>query len=254
MERIPASRLACYPVCVRFPFTATLGLIGALGCGSSDGDRRLFQNGSTGGAGGASSSGGASSAGASGSGGASGGGATNTSGAGGSSIGTGGSAGASNTGGASGGNSGSGGACQPTTWCRDQDGDQHGDSTQTQTACVSPGSGWSAVCDDCNDSEKLVHPGAACQAAAYTAAGGVTLSFDYDCDGFEVECGTFARAGTCAPAGVGKCTGSGYLPDPNRTATAGQDAYCGSTAYQNCVAVGVPCVAQATTMTAVVCH
>lgn len=150
---------------------------------------------------------------------------------------------------------GSGGACQPTTWCHDQDGDQHGDPAQTQSACASPGSDWTSVCDDCDDTETLVHPGADCQVASYTALDGVTLSFDYDCDGVETECGTFVKAAAgCTTAGIGVCAGGGYLPNPNRTASSGQDAYCGSTAYRNCIAVGVPCVAQATTMTAITCQ
>jgi hypothetical protein len=166
-------------------------------------------------------------------------------------VGTGGAASSGGTGGTLG--TGPDG-CQFALWCHDGDHDQHGDPLDTQTSCISPGNDWTTTCDDCDDTNDKVHPGAACKPTAFSVAGGGTQSFDYDCSGIETECGIFAKAATCTIAGVGKCSGAGYLPNPNRTATSGQNAYCGSTAYQNCVSVGVPCVAQAVTMTAISCQ
>jgi hypothetical protein len=168
--------------------------------------------------------------------------------------GQGGSGGASN--GGTSGQGGSGGACQEKTWCRDRDHDGFGNPSETELACAKPGGEWIEDCGDCHDDNGDVHPGVDCRDGPYQAADGVTMSFDYDCDGDETECGTFVKANPsgCGVAGPLSCAGSGYLPNPNRTATTGQNAYCGSTTYRNCVSVGLPCVPQNVTKPAVVCH
>jgi hypothetical protein len=166
-----------------------------------------------------------------------------------------GGSGGTSSGGTSG-QGGSGGGCQAKTWCRDRDHDGFGNPSETELACTQPGGEWTEDCGDCHDDNGEVHPGVDCHDGSYLAADGVTMSFDWDCDGQETECGTFVKANAngCGVVGPLNCAGSGYLPNPNRTATAGQNAYCGSTAYRNCVSVGLPCVPQATTKTAVVCH
>lgn len=141
-------------------------------------------------------------------------------------------------------------------WCRDRDGDGFGNPAETRFQCGDPGGEWTQNCGDCHDGNADVHPGADCQGGGYLAADGVTTSFDYDCDGHETECGTFTKAAAagCGIMGPLACGGSGYLPNPNRTATTEQNAYCGSTSYRNCISVGLPCVAQTVTKTAVVCR
>jgi hypothetical protein len=209
------------------------------GDASSDGGSTGADGGSTGADGGASSTGGTNSAGGA----SSSGGDSNDGGTGGTSD-------------AGGGLTGSGGDCQPTKWCRDRDGDGHGDPNESKTACIAPGTEWKAQCDDCRDGNARVHPDAECREDGYTLSDGVTLSFDYDCDGHESECADFVKADAdgCGPVGPLNCAGSGYLPNPDRSAGAEQNSYCGSTAYRNCVSVGIPCVSQTVTKAAVACH
>jgi hypothetical protein len=258
-----------YSWIVRLGLPITVALTAALGCGSSesgslfghgpgelDRDASILSDASSASAGGAGGGAGGNSSGS---------GGRTSSGIGGLSAGSGGTSsggssgsgtgGGSKGGASSGGGNGAGGTCQPQKWCRDRDGDGHGNPNESQLACTSPGGEWKAACDDCHDGNASVHPGADCHDGAYALADG-TLSFDYDCDGSESECGTFvkARAAGCGVVGPLNCAGGGYLPNPNRTATGQQNAYCGSTSYRNCVSVGLPCVAQTATKTVVVCH
>lgn len=169
----------------------------------------------------------------------------------------GGTGGAPNDGGtASGGLNGAGGACEPKSWCRDRDGDGYGDPDVVKTACVSPGTEWTAQCNDCRDDNALVHPEAECRKEGYALSDGITLSFDYDCDGHETECADFVKASPdgCGTVGPLSCAGGGYLPNPDRKAGEDLNAYCGSTAYRNCVSVALPCVAQLATKPAILCH
>jgi hypothetical protein len=277
---------------MRVPVATTAALLGALACGGTDSSKDLLAAGNMGpghdrdasigvdargtsdaespGAGGqaASGAGGMDAAAAGGTPGIGDGGATGT----GANPGNGGAGGTAHAGGtsgvggassggepsggaANGGTNGSGGTCQVQSWCHDRDGDGHGDPMETQSACASPGDGWSATCDDCEDGNPLVHPGAECQPVGYSRTDGGTVSFDFDCDGQEDECGDFVKAAAeCTIGGPLNCNGSGYLPNPDRTASSSQNPYCGSTAYRNCVSIGVPCVAQAVTKPAVVCH
>jgi hypothetical protein len=143
-------------------------------------------------------------------------------------------------------------------WCRDSDGDGHGDPAETQQTCDAPGSDWVTSCDDCHDDNADVHPGVTgCHGVAYTASDGVTKSFDYDCSGEETPCQALARAtGNCMLnlASI-SCTGSGYLPNPDREAESTQDDYCGSTRYRVCnVAPAVGCLPTEQTDSAVPCH
>jgi len=140
-----------------------------------------------------------------------------------------------------------------TVWCRDQDGDTHGDPQQSKTACEAPGADFVTLCDDCHDANADVHPAADCQIVSYQPAQGGGESFDYNCDGVETECGQIAKAQTCGPS-VLQCGGSGYVPNPNRQATASQDAYCGSTQYRQCTPLATFCTAQTQTREAVGCN
>jgi hypothetical protein len=152
---------------------------------------------------------------------------------------------------------GDGGACpEPKKWCHDRDGDGYGDPDESRVDCDSPGDKWTEACNDCRDDNALVHPDAVCHEGGFTLIDGVAVSFDYDCDGHEDECGDVAKADAegCGIKGPLSCAGSGYLPNPDRAAGADQNAYCGTTSYRNCVSVGIPCVAQTVTKPAVECH
>lgn len=79
-------------------------------------------------------------------------------------------------------------------WCRDLDGDGHGDPTTWRMSCEPPaGSGWVRNCDDCWDTDHpdyraqaaLVHPGQAHFFTAPFVRDTGASSFDYDCDGSE---------------------------------------------------------------------
>lgn len=147
-------------------------------------------------------------------------------------------------------------ACQELTWCRDGDGDDFGDPDQSQAGCTAPGSEWITNCDDCDDGNAAVHPGAACSPLAYSPTSGAEPSFDFDCDGQETPCDapTIANAAGCGPVGPLSCAGAGYLPSSQRAVTADQNPYCGSTEWRNCVSVGLPCVAQEVIKSPVTCR
>ncbi len=70
------------------------------------------------------------------------------------------------------------GACPPTTWYRDADGDGYGNPSVTQSSCTQP-AGYVANNTDCYDGNILAHPG---QTNYYTTNRG-DGSFDYDCNG-----------------------------------------------------------------------
>ena len=55
-------------------------------------------------------------------------------------------------------------------WCLDEDGDGHGDASTTNHSCLIPADGV-ATCDDCNDTDRAIHPSA-----------------DERCDGIDNNC------------------------------------------------------------------
>ena len=61
---------------------------------------------------------------------------------------------------------------RPVVWALDRDGDEHGDPSQTLSACDPP-QGYVASADDCDDGDPLVYPGRA----------EVCDGRDQDCDG-----------------------------------------------------------------------
>ncbi len=200
----------------------------------------------TGGSGGAATggSGGAATGGSGGSAtGGSGGAATGGSGGSGGSA-TGGTGGAATggTGGTATGGTGGADACVPAKWCHDEDNDGYGNPTSTVTSCTSPGAQWieagskQRACEDCNDANNLVHPFSNhCDGKGYALDNG-GVSFDFNCDGNETECGTTQKADPngchVSSGGATTCAGSGYLPT-KRTGT-NQNPYCGSTSYRQC--------------------
>lgn len=149
---------------------------------------------------------------------------------------TGGSAGA----GATGGSAGAGG-CTAASWCKDDDNDTYGALPAVQS-CDPPGPSWvkagskPKACGDCNDENQYAFPGSNnCNHTGYPIDNG-KVSFDYNCDGAETECGAYLKAtGDCAldPSSPSKpCKGDGYLPT-KRTGP-GENPYCGSTDYRVC--------------------
>jgi hypothetical protein len=252
---------------------------GAAGMGGSagainDGSATGGSGGSTGGSAGASSggsagassggsagasSGGSAGASSGGSAGASSGGSAGASsgGSGGSTGGTGGTGGNSSggSGGSSGGSAGAGGVdgCAPATWCHDEDHDGYGnmDSSTWVKSCTSPGDHWientsASSCADCDDADANVHPGSNyCGATGYPVGNGGNVSFDYNCDGNEEECGNNQHAtppeGCVHASGSATCDGSGYLPSGRAVTSSSQDAYCGSTNYRICTLAAAGC-------------
>jgi hypothetical protein len=143
----------------------------------------------------------------------------------------------------------------PSTWCHDGDADGSGTPEGSVLACEPPDADWITKCDDCDDGNAAVHPGAECSPTSYVPTGGSLLSFDYDCDGREDECGTFPKAAaSCGVVGPLNCAGGGYLPNASRAGKTDLNPYCGSTAYRNCQSVGLPCVAQEATKPPVTCR
>jgi hypothetical protein len=132
--------------------------------------------------------------------------------------------------------------CEPlTTFYKDGDGDGVGGATST-LACAAP-AGYKAAGGDCDDANASVFPGQGTYfGAPYTNPAGV-VTFDYDCDGNEVESvntSTDHFVGGCGAA----CDNLGYVAaSPARSGT-GIDPYCGSTSYRTCVSTGTPVAPQ----------
>jgi hypothetical protein len=113
------------------------------------------------------------------------------------------------------------------------------------------------ACGDCQDQNDDVHPGSThCGATGYLTNGGI--SFDYNCDGSQLACADFAKAGTCMsdPTNPLKCIGAGYV----KANISAANPYCGSNQFQNCggIAVGpeagtVTCVPSVTLYNPVTC-
>ena len=118
-------------------------------------------------------------------------------------------------------------------WCADLDGDDHGDLRRTETTCDAPAEGYVIDCDDCDDGERSVHPGAA------ERCNGV----DDDCDGatdedLGVGQGCAAGVGACRSEGVWECApqqGGGLLRcsatpgEPSEEVCDGADNDCNGT-------------------------
>ncbi len=78
------------------------------------------------------------------------------------------------------------------TYCRDADTDTYGDPLDAVEACSNPG-GYVANCDDCDDTDGNVHPGALeiCE-----------NSIDENCDGSDMACPASCLIGTSP---IGSC-------------------------------------------------
>lgn len=126
--------------------------------------------------------------------------------------------------------------CEPlTTFYKDGDGDGVGGAS-TMLACAAP-SGFAARGGDCDDTNARVFPGQATYfGTPYTNPAGA-VTYDYDCDGNEVESASTLGDHFIGTCGAG-CDNLGYL-STGRTG-AGVDAYCGSTRYRTCVSTLAP--------------
>jgi hypothetical protein len=124
----------------------------------------------------------------------------------------------------------------------DCDGDHFGGAT-TSTGCTPPdGRAWVLQGGDCNDSNPDVNPGQ----TGYFAQGCIPTgktgrSFDYDCDGQEIESGASAKA-ACAVSGL-TCVGAGYLEASPVRSGPGVDPFCGSDQTVTCTSQVLSCVA-----------
>jgi hypothetical protein len=147
--------------------------------------------------------------------------------------------------------------CEPeATFFKDGDNDGYGGTVSTR-ACAAP-AGYTSTGGDCADDNTDVHPGQTKYfATSFTNAAGAQ-SYDYDCSGTETEDpgGGFFHFPGCSEA----CTEEGYEPKVPLRSGSGVDTYCGSTAYQLCVAIGAPrvqlptCTKNPLNATAVTCR
>lgn len=135
-------------------------------------------------------------------------------------------------------------ACVPVLFFLDDDGDGYGGTT-TSKACVAPSPGsWVTTGGDCDDSNSTVNPGqAAYFDVGYMPTGGTRVSFDYNCDGQEIESGSAAKA-SCGVVSL-TCVGSGYLEATPVRSGAGVDPFCGSAVAVTCVWSNLVCTAGA---------
>jgi len=123
--------------------------------------------------------------------------------------------------------------CEPlTTFYQDSDGDGVGGAAST-LGCTPP-TGYKAAGGDCDDTNPSVFPGQTKYfGTGYTNGASVT-SYDYDCDGNEVESTATSGdhfIGACGSA----CDNLGYLTNLVARSGVGVDAYCGSTRYRTCI-------------------
>ncbi len=144
-------------------------------------------------------------------------------------------------------------ACdEPSTYYLDGDGDGYGGTT-TVTACAPPSSQWITRGGDCDDGNSVVHPGQQNYfTSGYTPTGKTNvISFDYDCDGSELESGSPAHA--ACHFDVLTCVGDGYVEAVPRNGS-NVDAFCGS--MQEVTCGGLSCVAGVpfNTTSAIACH
>lgn len=98
--------------------------------------------------------------------------------------------------------------CVPQTCYRDADSDGFGASDQSVQACLPP-PGYVTVDGDCDDKQVDVHPG---QTAFFKLPIGLSLGFDYNCDGIEQR--EHPDKASCKRVGTG-CEGDGwslYIP------------------------------------------
>jgi hypothetical protein len=146
----------------------------------------------------------------------------------------------------------------------DADGDGYGGATSLDVCSAGVGAddaslaeagAWVTQGGDCDDANDLVFPGQpAYFATPYTAPGSLLPSFDYDCDGVEVEQppSPVHSSGACETA----CGGSGYTPASPARSGPGVDPYCGSTTYLTCSPHGGSgmCSTSTAQMAAIACH
>jgi hypothetical protein len=136
-----------------------------------------------------------------------------------------------------------------TPWYADGDADGYGNAAAVVVACARPTGGrWVAVAGDCDDHDARVHPGQVSYfGTPYTSAGAV--SFDYDCSGQEDADPLQSPApASCGLLSLTLCGGSGYTP----TARTGQNVnpLCGSTSKNTCQAAVAVLLCETVTETA----
>jgi hypothetical protein len=112
------------------------------------------------------------------------------------------------------------------TFYRDVDVDGVGVVGTTKVACdiAAAGAGWAAAAGDCHDGNPNVRPGASSNSVPYAKAVGGALSYDYDCDGVEVE--QFTKFMGCN-GGPSNCQGGGYGLANSGRSGAGVSDFCG---------------------------
>ena len=153
--------------------------------------------------------------------------------------------------------------CEPLgTFYQDADGDGVGGNNSVQ-GCTAP-TGYTSAGGDCDDANANVFPGQTAFFGATFLKGGLP-SFDYNCDGNEIESAAFTTdhfVGVCGAA----CDNVGYLTASPTRSGAGVDSYCGSTRYKTCTTSGTPvapvglglpisgCTAAISVGIAVTCH
>lgn len=146
--------------------------------------------------------------------------------------------------------------CVSVTWYLDEDGDGWGGAI-TSEGCAPPSGGkWAEEGGDCHDGNADVHPGQQhyFQVAYEIADGSGTKSFDYDCDGKELNEGSPKTTKGCSLLD-GLCRGDGYLPvSPGRPGGASVNQHCGSMTYLSCSLAVLSCAETKSTFPAIRCR
>jgi len=115
-------------------------------------------------------------------------------------------------------------------WYVDTDNDNYG-TAQFVANCTQP-AGHAPNSGDCLDTNRDVHPGAAPLGSPFAGPNGP--SYDYDCNGTEVEADNPVHFINC-----GACNGNGYIPNSPARAGAGVNQYCGSPTRHVCFMVPI---------------
>lgn len=113
------------------------------------------------------------------------------------------------------------------TFYADMDNDGYGAAATSIKACTPP-AGYVSNNQDCEDDNKLVHPGQLQYFTVPYSKPGQVPSFDYDCDGTEQLDTGFPTLTACGAA----CNEKGYSYGKVEPSS-----YCGSTTFTTCVPV-----------------
>jgi hypothetical protein len=118
-------------------------------------------------------------------------------------------------------------SCTPLPkWYQDGDGDGYG-TTAFVEACAKP-AGYAPASGDCLDGNGAVHPNAPPSGTPFNGPNGP--SFDYDCNGVELEPDNPAHFAGCDI----DCIESGYIVSATARTGVGVNDFCGSTRLRTC--------------------